>query len=135
MHTTKYLAALALCSAAACASGLSVQATGRGPAYGADARIELEEGDAGNHQLAVKIEHLVPPHRIDGKFDQYAVWIDPEHRTPRLVGILDYDEEDRAGKLETLTPYEKFDLLVTAERSGRPSDPHGTVVLSERIDR
>lgn len=133
MSKIRFAAPLLALTLAACAGATSVSTTGRGPAYGADAKIKLARNDSGNNELKVQIDHLVPPQRIDQSYRRYAVWVDPMNEQPQLAGMLVYSSKDRTGKFETTTPFENFRLVVTAEHDEMPRGPRGEVVLSERI--
>ncbi|HEY8429257.1 MAG TPA: anti-sigma factor [Sandaracinaceae bacterium] len=118
---------------ASCGGGRSYVATGRGPALSADARIDVVPVSAGNRQVRVHVEHLLPPERLHEDFSTYSVWIVPPGGRPIPVGTLDYDRSSRRGQLVTVTPFERFRVLVTAEPNTRTGFPTGAVVIDQDV--
>ncbi|WP_437785601.1 hypothetical protein [Sorangium sp. So ce1097] len=128
--TLGLLASLAL---AACGgpSGQTVQGTQLVP--GADAHITADvDSDAATTRVAVNVDHLPPPERIDAGSERFVVWQRPSAATPwRRVGVLDYDAGNRNGRLtETTVPYSNFELLITVERHSSPQSPSSAVVIA-----
>lgn len=117
---------------AGCGGGTSYAVMGRGPALSADARIDVAEVGA-NRQVMVSVEHLLPPERLGTDFTSYAVWIVPPGGAPVPAGRLDYDRGSRRGRLTTITPYEDFRVLVTAEPAVPTGAPSRAVVLSQDV--
>lgn len=117
---------------AGCGGGTSYVATGLGPALSADARIDVERTGA-NRQVSVSVQHLMPPERLGRDFSDYAVWIVPPGGTPIPAGRLDYDEGRRRGRLTTITPYENFRVLITAEPGIPMGVPSRAVVIAQDV--
>lgn len=101
-------------------------------APGADAHISADtDSDAALTRLAVDVYHLAPPDRIEAKGKHFVVWQRPNVTTPwRRVGVLEYDADNRTGRLAGATvPYTKFELLVSVENQSDPSSPSSSVVI------
>ncbi len=96
------------------------------PATMADIRIGKTEGA---QTVVVDARHLAPPDRLGAGLSQYAVWIIPAGMEPILAGTLAYDREQRTGRLQATTPFEVFEVVVTAEGDGIARAPRGPVVL------
>jgi hypothetical protein len=117
---------------AGCGGGQSYSVTGRGPALSADARIDVSPAGA-NRQVVVSVDHLLPPERLGRQFSTYTVWIVPPGGNPVPAGRLEYDRARRRGRLTTITPYEDFRVLVTAEPEMPLGAPSRAVVLSQDV--
>jgi hypothetical protein len=117
---------------AGCGGGTSYSAMGRGGALSADARIDVVPS-GGNRQVIVSVQHLVPPERLGSDFSTYNVWIVPPGGRPVPAGRLDYDPGSRSGQLLTVTPFEEFRVLVTAETGMPMGYPSRAVVISQDV--
>lgn len=117
---------------AGCGSGTSYAATGRGGALSADARIDVVPRGA-NRQVMVSVSHLVPPERLGSDLSTYNVWIVPPGGRPVPAGTLDYDRGSRSGRLVTITPFDEFRVLVTAETGMPMGYPSQVVVISQDV--
>ncbi len=106
---------------------------GTNRAVGTDAEVTVKDDDAGNHQLSVEVRHLPPPGRIASGHTHFVVWSIPEGGMPQHVGALEYDEDDRVGTLETLTPFEIFQVRITAEKERLPRSPSEHVVVRQSV--
>ena len=97
---------------------------------GAEGEIKIKKGDNENSVVSVHMQHLAPPANINGSYRTYVMWLRPAGQQQwKNMGALRPDE-DRKAKLETVTPYENFDVLVTAEAEATGDAPKGTPVLS-----
>jgi hypothetical protein len=54
----------------------------------------------------------------------YVVWIEPQNaqRQRQNIGVLKLDE-DKRGRLETVTPFRDFRIFVTAEPAPNVTEP------------
>jgi len=127
-HVLSFVALLAL----ACGAD-TYDSQGSNLARGTDAEISVSDDDSGNHRLHVEIRHLPPPARLEPGHQFFVVWSIPEGSTPQHVGTLNYDEDDRFGELETLTPYKDFEVLVTVEKERLPATPSEHVVIRREV--
>jgi hypothetical protein len=111
---------------------VALKSTDTAPA--AQGELRVEKGDNGNTEVQLDVKHLAPAPRIESDAAQYVVWIEPTNGStpPQNVGALSTDDDLRA-RLRTVTPFEKFDLFVTAERAGDASRPTGPRVLSAAV--
>jgi len=117
---------------AGCGGGTSYAAMGRGGALSADARIDVVP-TGGNRQVIVSVQHLVPPERLGPDFSTYNVWIVPPGGRPVPAGQLNYDRGSRSGRLTTITPFDEFRVLVTAEAGMPRGYPSQAVVISQDV--
>jgi hypothetical protein len=93
----------------------------------AQGEVRLKQGDNGNHVLKVKVRHLADPEKIGAR--EYVVWASPpETSQPQNLGALRVDK-DLDGTLETVTPWQRFDLFITAEPTATAAQPTGQRVL------
>ena len=100
----------------------------------AQGQVKVKEKD-GNRMVELKVDHLAPANRIDQNAQQYVVWVKPLEREGAAmnVGALALDD-DLKGSLNTVTPFEKFEIFVTAEPSREAVNPTGQRVLWQRVD-
>ena len=124
------LAAMALVVIGCGGSDYALVGTPAAP--GADGVVEVEKIDGGNRMVTVTLEHLLPPDRL-GSYDNYTMWFQGKDQPPVKMGVLDYDKDDRTGKIMATTPLKSFGLKITAE-SGRDSvAPSDAVVAKQSI--
>lgn len=136
MNSSPRIAALlfAIVLSTACGSSRTYTFRGESIAPGADGELEVTPRD-GNYEIRLIVEHLLPPDRVDGGASTYVVWIQPVGRDPIHLGNLDYEPDDRRGRLVATTPHERFELFVTAEPSTTPVSPSGRPVVRHRAER
>lgn len=137
MNALRMLAALVVSSSlSAVAFGCGgsqkqMVASDRVPA--AKGKIETDEGDNGNTQLTVRVEHLAEPAKIDENATTYVVWIKPPGaQKEQNIGALAVDK-NLTGTLKTTTPHDEFELSITAEPFPNASTPSGPEVLSTTV--
>lgn len=146
----KTIVTTALCIAlggAACSRGKPPQyplaSSARAPA--AQGNVDVVPEPNGNTRIAIKVKHLAPPASISARATTYVAWIvprgsvstvaganQPADPDPINVGALTVDA-DLNGILETTTPYQQFDLIITPEPSAVAMRPSSDPVLTARI--
>ncbi|MEM1416945.1 MAG: hypothetical protein AAGH15_18755 [Myxococcota bacterium] len=117
----------------ACGGTRSYELVGTDRTVGTDANLEVAK-DGANFKIKLDVENLPPPARVSESATTYLVWLRPEGQAILLLGQLNYDDDDREGHLETTTPHEVFELIVTAESDPAAASPNETVVLRQRVD-
>ncbi|MEO0326547.1 MAG: hypothetical protein AAF447_26610 [Myxococcota bacterium] len=134
LRSSFLLAFLALAPAlTGCGGTRSYVLTGTDRTVGTDAELEVKK-DGANFAVTLDIENLPPPGRVSEGAEVYSVWLRPEGQATLLIGQLNYDEDDREGHLETTTPHESFEMLVTAEQTAQAASPSEMVILRQRVD-
>jgi hypothetical protein len=96
--------------------------------------IEATDGDNGNTNLAIRIEHLAPPAKVASGTTVYVVWIQPEGSAWQSVGKLLLDD-DLAGSLDAVTSYRRFEGKVTPEPNGQGPLPTHDPVFTFNVQR
>ena len=124
-------AALAL---AGCGGGPTYEVGGTSQAAGTDAVITADEIDGGNVEVTVDILHLPPPGRMGRGLTTYVVWFTAPEAPAQKAGVLDYDADDRRGRLRATTPERRFELRVTAERNRNVRSPSETVAVRQTVN-
>ena len=74
-----------------------------------------------------------PPDRLGPALSTYGVWIVPPGGAPIPAGRLAYDPANRFGQLTTVTPYEDFRVIVSAEPSVQMGAPSEAIVVSQDV--
>ena len=129
--TPIFFLSLLLFAVGACGGSGEYVFVGGPRAVGLDgiAQVETVEGD--NQLVSLRLEHLPPPERMGENLTAYVVWFTADDHPTTRAGVLQYDEDTRAGALTATTPLTRFNILITAEEQGdvpQPSD----VVIAER---
>ena len=109
----------------------TMKAIDKAPA--ATGKVEVATAKDGNHQVKVEVKHMAPPDRIFEGSTAYIVWLKAENGTFQNVGTLNVDK-DLNGKLETRTPFNTFDVLVTAEKTSDAMTPSEHHVMNAKVD-
>ncbi len=100
---------------------------------GADGQVDVADGPNGNTLVKVSIRHLAPAERVSAGATVYVAWIQSgDGGSQQNVGQIRLDG-DRAGMLETVTPFKTFTLTVTAEPLATAATPTANPVLTAKI--
>lgn len=132
--TSILFCALALASLVACGGEkkVALQPTPAVPA--ALGEVRSERTDQGNTKVDVEVEHLAPPGRVAPGAQVYIVWAQRDDKSsPQNIGALRVGK-DRKGKLETLTPLDRFDVFVTPESSPNIAHPTNEPIMRSRVE-
>ena len=96
---------------------------------GADGELSITKDDNGNQLVAMSVAHLPHPSQLSEEMSTYVVWIQPDGASQRYnVGRLRLND-DRTGYLNFTTPFDRFDMMVTAEADPNEMTPSDQVVL------
>ncbi len=102
---------------------------------GADGTAKFEMTQNGNTSIDLVVQHLAEPGKLTPPAAVYVVWVKiPAESTLQNVGALLLDK-DLAGELHTVTPLERFDLIVTAETMPQVQNPTGQPLLWTSYNR
>ena len=99
------------------------------PATAGKAHIVLDRDKAGNGKIDLEFDHLAAPSDIDPSLSTYVVWVQVEGKDPYKLGLLDYKEKKRTGKLSATYSDDQFTLSMTVEADPATSAPTGAKVL------
>lgn len=114
----------------ACGGPSEFVLTGTARAAGTDGMMIVED-TGGNHMVTVELEHLPPPSRISAQGQHYVVWIKPKGGAPHVVGQLDYDPDERVGRMTATAPNDQFELIISVERVMTVSNPSEVIVVKK----
>lgn len=103
------------------------------PAAQGDVKVTRGKG---NNMVELKVSHLAAPDRVTPGATAYVVWLQPRQAGASIqnLGVLKLDE-DLKGELKALTPFQEFDVFVTAEPSPQVTSPTKQRVLSASVGR
>jgi hypothetical protein len=111
----------------ACATATALAPTSANPA--SEGSVHARAGPNGNTKLDVRLDHLPYPQALDPSFTTYVVWLKAEPSGSFVnMGQVAINEE-REGRLETITPHRHFIVVVTAEADAAATAPMGAVML------
>ena len=96
--------------------------------------VSVDHDHNGNVELDVRVHHLADPGSLDPGKTTYVVWVKPPDRPPEPLGVMKVDK-DLNGELKAKTPYQKFDVFITAENTPRPAQPSGPEVLHATVSK
>lgn len=100
---------------------------------GADGKVEVTRDGNGNRVVSLNVAHLPMPSRLDEGASTYVVWISPEESNYQYnMGQLRLTK-DRTGTITFTTPFNTFEMVVTAEIQGNVLAPSKQVVLRRGI--
>jgi len=94
----------------------------------ADGSVLVSAAPNGNTRLSVEVKHLAPPERLAPGAKVYVAWTQARGGQPQNVGAIVIDD-NRSGRLETVTPLPTFELFITAEGFPTAAVPSGPRVL------
>ncbi|MEM9075113.1 MAG: hypothetical protein AAGE52_41835, partial [Myxococcota bacterium] len=132
-NTFRTLTFVGLLALGACGGPSEYVITGTERTAGTDGMVIVEEIE-GNRMVTVELEHLPPPNRISDSAMLYVVWIKPDGGQPSMAGRLEYDEDDRAGRMRATTPHTSFTVMVTAEDDPATSSPSDVVIARQEVE-
>lgn len=118
---------------AGCASRYKVDA--EAPTYAALAKIRVKINRTENREMHLDVLHLAPPARIDPTYRGYVVWISVPGHGISKVGVLDYNERRRRGRIVATTPHPKFEVIVSLERDLSTAAPSEPIILRKIVAR
>jgi len=105
--------------------------TARAPS--ASGIVEVDDIGSGATQVAVHLEYLHPPSRLQEGLRSYVVWFVPPAGAPLRGGALRYDPEARTGDLTETAPFMEFMVKITAERDARPPTASNLVIATQNV--
>ncbi len=125
-----FLLALSLAFSTACATTTVLNTTTLSPA--AKAEIKLKKGANDNAVGTLVAEHLAPAALLSPDRQVYSVWIRQTDSLPWVnMGQMQVGDS-RSGEFLLQTPYDAFDVLVTAEAKSTAVSPSEFIVLRGR---
>ncbi|AUX40035.1 hypothetical protein SOCE26_014300 [Sorangium cellulosum] len=129
--------AFACAMMAGCGGPLRYTPPGIGKAPGADAVIVADVNfDAAMTRLDINVKDLPPPERLDTSKSAFVVWARPDNDSPwQRVGALNYDTDDRTGKLKDVSvPMTRFELVISLENTSNPESPSSELVIKQDVE-
>jgi hypothetical protein len=95
--------------------------------------VTVKSESNGNREVEIAVEHLAAPGRAFSGMSTYVVWLVPASGGgPQNMGVL-ATGDDLKGKLRIQTPYNTFDIVVSAEAAPNVSNPSDNQVLTARV--
>lgn len=127
------LAAAVLALMLGCSEESTVKLSGSSQVPAAQGVVRVTRGENNNTRLRIDVEHLARPEQISSAARALVVWARPTVTgDSQNIGVLHVDANLK-GRIETLTPNQDFELMITAETSPTATSPSGAALLSARI--
>ena len=92
--------------------------------------VYLDQDD--NHVVQLVFRDLAPAQQAFAGTSLYMIWLVPKGSSPQPIGCITPNEA-RGATVTIRTPYEEFDVILTAEPVGNPSRPSKRLAFSTRI--
>jgi hypothetical protein len=94
--------------------------------------VVVHKGDNGDTGVDTKVKSLANPVSLKPPEDVYIVWFQPDGKMPIKEGALKIDKHFE-GELKTETPYQRFKVIVTAEKDAQVKTPGGPRILTANV--
>lgn len=126
--------ALFVLAFAACSGAQTTPLTPTSLAPAAEGTVETRRTENKNTEVNLDVEYMAPPNKVASDATVYVVWAQPltPGSEPQNLGSFVVGD-DRKGSLKTVTPQEKFELIVTPEPVGNVSHPTNEPVLKAKV--
>lgn len=87
-----------------------------------------------NHNIKYHIDtkHLARPDSLTPAKQVYVVWIQPRGKDPMNAGVLSVNDK-LEGSFRGTTPYQTFDVFITAEDAASADHPSGPQLLKATV--
>jgi hypothetical protein len=119
---------------AGCSGSRQYTGTGSERAPGADFDLLVENHDSGNWIVTVTVSNLTPPARLNPEMTVWVVWFAPREGNPTRAGVLQFNEDERTGRLRATVAHSVFQVIVTAETAPDVGTPSDIVVFRETVE-
>jgi hypothetical protein len=102
----------------------------------AEGVVKVERGPNDNTRLRIEVAHLAPPDRLQPGATVFVAWAMPLQGSspPQNLGALLVDK-NLDGRLETVTAWREFNLVITAESMPGGDRPTSETLLSREVRR
>lgn len=117
----------------ACAGPVRLPLSGQGDHGEVQGLVTVERVEGGERLVTISASELPPPARLHPELRTYVVWFQGQDGQPVRAGELVYEAEVREGRLHAATPLERFQLEITAERSGDAATPSDHVIVTQWV--
>lgn len=94
--------------------------------------IHFEHDKNHNIKFHVDTKHLARPDSLTPAKSVYVVWVQPRGKDPMNAGVLTVDN-NLEGSFRGTTPFQTFDVFVTAEDSASADHPSGPQLLKATV--
>lgn len=84
----------------------------------------VKQDKSNNYKISVTAKHMASAERLSPPKNTYVVWIETRDNGVMNIGQLK-GKNDKTITLETLTPFDPIEIIITAEDDGTVSYPSG----------
>jgi hypothetical protein len=99
----------------------------------AQGTVKTSVADNGNTALSVRVKHLAPPSKMGSDATVYVVWLQPGDAAIQNMGAMTLND-DLEGRLDTVTPHQRFTLSVTPEPGAQGAQPTHEAVFTTSVE-
>jgi len=122
-----------LLAIAACNRPADYAIVGSAEVPSAHGDVEIEKIDKEQILVTVVLDALPPPDEIEPGLTHYVLWFVLIGEDPARQGTLEYDPDERVGRVSVPTSLREFELRVTAEATADPQIPSYLLVATQKI--
>jgi hypothetical protein len=98
----------------------------------AEGKMTVLQAQDGSHVVYLTFDGLPPASQAFVGTKIYMIWLLPRGGNPQSIGIVSVDDDLKA-RLTIKTPYEAFDVVISAEFEGNPTRPSGNRAFSGTV--
>lgn len=119
-----------------CGHGHTVKLAAGPQLPAAHGEVKVKEGKNNDTYLRLVVHNVLRPEQLAPNASALVVWAKATAPggEPQNIGILQLDD-NMDGKLDTMTPFIDFDLMVTAEPTMTASSPSGAPIFTTHVNR
>ena len=100
----------------------------------AEITVKVTKEKQANFLVDINANRLANPQRLTPPKSVYVVWIVTRENSIKNIGMLNVQNAEKAS-LKTLTPFEPFEIFITAEHEGAISYPSGVEIARVNMPR
>lgn len=123
-RTNIFLGSLLFLFATSCATTGKFPVSEVIPAAEIDLKVKEDKNE--NFKININAKHIASPERLNPPANYYVVWVDT-YDGYKNVGQLKSKNAKKA-ELQTLSPFQFHEILITAETNGDASYPEGVII-------
>jgi hypothetical protein len=127
-HVAVFAISALLVSLVAAAWGDEIPLTASQSVLAAQGKVSFEHDRNKNTRFTVHTKHLARPDSLTPAKSEYVVWVQARGKDPQNIGALKLND-NLEGSVSGTTPYQTFDVIVTAEDSANADRPSGPEIF------
>ena len=95
--------------------------------------LQTGQDKNGNTSIELQVHHLAAPQSLSTPENVYVVWVQHGELAPCKAGFLGIGK-NLGGTFKSVTPYDAFQIWVSAEQDRETTSPRGPEVLKVSVE-